>query len=62
MVILSKGRITELCLRKRLEYCYDHEKLEEAIRVGNLLDKMQCTKFRSEQEEDTILELSISMS
>ena len=39
MHISKRG--TDMDIKKLLEYCYDHGKLEEAIIVGELFDRQQ---------------------
>ncbi len=36
----------EKLLRWKLENCYSQGKLEEAVKLGRLMDEMQCKLFR----------------
>lgn len=55
-------RSSESLCRKRLEYCYDHGLLEEAIMVGNILDRMQWLLLMREQEKDVNRKPAFSIS
>jgi len=61
MFVISEEE-AESFLRKRLEYCYDQRLLEEAILIGNLLDKMQCLLLNKEQEKDSLRKPSLKLS
>lgn len=37
-------------LRWKLENCYSQGRLEEAVRLGRLMDDMQCQLFREASE------------
>jgi hypothetical protein len=41
----DKGNEDKL-LRWKLENCYSQGKLEEAVKLGHLMDEMQCQLFR----------------
>jgi hypothetical protein len=37
--------------RKLLENAYDQKRMEDAIKIGNIMDEMQCLLILNEQEE-----------
>lgn len=49
-IVSNKSGLSKL--RKQLEHCYDKGLNEEAILIGDILDKMQYLLFKKKLEKD----------